>query len=183
VGSEMCIRDRITHDSIDRDRSGARFLPDGKNVVFTGTEPGHKSRIYVQAIDSGTARAISPEGVTGCIPTADGKFVFGFSDAVALYPVDGQGAPRPVPGIHPDETIFSVSPDGRSALVGVLSSYSADVMRVALASGRRELFKKIGPSDPAGAMLIDAAFTPDGKYYAYSYFTLLSELYLVEGLR
>ncbi len=172
---------QITHDSIDR--SNARFLPDGKNVVFSGTEPGHKSRIYVQAIDSRTARPISPEGVSGFVPTADGKFVFGSSDSVALYPVDGQGAPRPVPGIHPDETIFSVSPDGRSALVGVLGSYSAEVMRVDLATGRRELFKKIGPSDPAGVTLVDAAFTPDGKSYTYSTFNALSQLYLVEGLR
>jgi serine/threonine protein kinase len=172
---------QITHDSIDR--SYARFLPDGKNVVFSGTEPGHKSRIYVQAIDSGTARPISPDGVSGSVPTADGKFVFGFSDSVALYPVDGQGAPRLVPGIHPDEAIFAVSRDGRSALVGVLGSYSADVMRVDLATGRRELFKKIGPSDPAGVDLIDAAFTPDGKSYAYSYFNALSQLNLVEGLR
>jgi eukaryotic-like serine/threonine-protein kinase len=172
---------QITHDSIDR--SYARFLPDGKNVVFSGTEPGHKSRICVQAINSGTARPISPEGVSGFVPTADGKFVFGSSDSMALYPVDGQGAPRPVPGIHIDETIFSVSPDGRSALVGVLGSYSADVMRVDLATGRRELFKKIGPSDPAGVTLVDAAFTPDGKSYAYSSFNALSQLYLVEGLR
>ena len=172
---------QITHDSIDR--GSARFLPDGKNVVFTGTEPGHKSRIYVQAIDAGTARPISPEGVSGSVPTADGKFVFGFSDSVALYPVDGQGAPRLVPGIHPEETIFSVSPDGRSALVGVLGSYSTDVMRVDLASGRRELFKKIGPSDPAGVAMFQAVFTPDGKYYAYSCGNALSQLYLVEGLR
>jgi Tol biopolymer transport system component len=172
---------QITHDAIDR--SSARFLPDGKNVVFSGTEPGHKSRIYVQAIDSGTARPISPEGVTGFIPTADGKFVFGFSDSVALYPVDGQGAPRPAPGIHPNEAIFSVSADGRSALVGVLDSPSADVMRVDLSSGRRQFFTKIGPSDPAGAVLVDAAFTPDGKDYAYSCFNALSQLYVVEGLR
>jgi eukaryotic-like serine/threonine-protein kinase len=172
---------QITHDSIDR--SSARFLPDGKSVAFSGTEPGHKSRIYLQAIDSGAARPISPEGVSGFVPTADGKFVFGSSDAVALYPVDGQGAPRPVPGIHPDETIFSVSPDGRSALVGVLGSYSVDVMRVDLTSGKRELFKKIGPPDTAGVVLADAAFTPDGKYYAYSCFNALSQLYLVEGLR
>jgi len=171
---------QITHDSIDR--SNARFLPDGKNVVFSGTEPGHKSRIYVQAVDSGTARPISPEGVTGFVPTADGKFVFGSADSVELYPVDGLGAPRPVPGIHPDETIFSVSPDGRSALVGVLGSYSVDVMRVDLTNEKRELFKKIGPSDPAGVVLVDAAFTPDGKYYAYSCFNALSQLYLVEGL-
>ena len=174
---------QITHDSIDR--SYARFLPDGRNVAFSGTEPGHKSRIYVQAIDSdsGTARPISPEGVSGFVPTADGKFVFGFSDSVALYPVDGQGTPRPVPGIHPQESILSVSHDGRSVLVAVLGSYSADVMRVDLATGRRELFRKIGPSDPAGVTLVDAAFTPDGKSYAYSCFNALSQLYLVEGLR
>ena len=88
----------------------------------------------MQAIVSGTARPISPAGVSGFVPTADGKFVFGFSDSVVLYPVDGQGAPRPATGIHPNEAIFSVSPDGRSALVGVLDSHSADVMRVDLAS-------------------------------------------------
>jgi len=169
---------QITNDSIDR--SYARFLPDGKNVVFTGTEPGRKSRIYVQAIDSGTARAISPEGVSGFVPTADGKFVFGFSDSVALYPVDGNGTPRLVPGIHSDESILAV--DGRSALVGVLGSYSTDVMRVDLTTGKRELFKKIGPSDPAGIALIDAAFTPDGESYVYSCFNALSQLYLVDGL-
>lgn len=70
-----------------------------------------------------------------------------------------------------------------SALIGVLFGYSMDVMRVDLASGRRELFKKVGPSDPAGVMLVDAAFTPDGKSYAYSWFNELSQLYLVEGLR
>ena len=171
---------QITHDSIDRGR--ARFLPDGKNVVFTGTEPGHKSRIYVQGIDSGTARPISSEGVSGFFPTPDGKSVFGVSDSVALYPVDAQGAPRPVPGIHPNESIFSVSPDGRSALVGLLLGDSMDVMRVDLSSGRRELFKKIGPFDPAGVFLVDAALTPDGKYYAYSCFNALSQLYLAEGL-
>lgn len=56
-------------------------------------------------------------------------------------------------------------------------------MRVDLASGRRELFKKIGPSDPAGLPCTQAVFTPDGKYYAYSWRNELSQLYLVEGLR
>lgn len=109
--------------------------------------------------------------------------MFGFSDSVALYPIDGHGAPWPVPGIHPDESILSVSLDGRSVLVGVLGGYAVDVMRVDLASGRRELFKKIGPPDPAGVSVQYVVFTPDGKYYAYAYVNVLSELYLVEGLR
>jgi hypothetical protein len=55
-------------------------------------------------------------------------------------------------------------------------------MRVDLASGKRELFKKIGPSDPAGVIVVDVVFTADGKSYAYSCFSALSQLYLVEGL-
>ena len=174
---------QITHDSIDH--ADARFLPDGKGVVFTGREPGHQPRIYTQAIAGGSPRAISPEGVRGFIPTADGRLVFGVSDAVALYPVDGQGAPRAVPGIHAGDFIASVSPDGRSVLVvSVINHLSLDVFRVDLASGRRELFKKIAPPDPAGVFAFPSGlFTPDGKYYAYSYNRILNELYAVDGLR
>jgi hypothetical protein len=46
------------------------------------------------------------------------------------------------------------------------------------------LWKEIAPSDRAG---VEAGFTlqitPDGKYYAYSFQRLLSDLYLIEGLR
>jgi Tol biopolymer transport system component len=174
---------QITHDSIAH--ADARFLPDGKGVVFTGTEPGHKPRIYTQAIGSGSPRAISPEGVSGATPTADGKFVFGLSDIVALYPVDGKGAPRMVPSIHPRESIAAVFPDRHSVLVVSAASHaSLDVFRVDLASDRRELFKKLGPADSAGLFMFPSgSFTPDGKYYAYAYNRTLSELYAVEGLR
>jgi hypothetical protein len=55
---------------------------------------------------------------------------------------------------------------------------------VDLASGRRVLFKKIGPADPTGIVFANhLAFTPDGKYYAYCYGRVLDELYAVDGLR
>ena len=173
---------QITQDAIDH--SDGRFLPDGTSIVFTGAEPGHKDRIYVQAIGSNTPRAISPEGVTGVFPTADSKFIFGFSDVVALYPVDGHGTVHPTPGIHPNDRIVSVLADGRSVLVRNLAANPYDVFRVALASGRRELFRKLGPADPAGVSSFSVmVFTPDGKYYAYGYLRSLSELYTVDGLR
>ncbi len=31
--------------------------------------------------------------------------------------------------------------------------------------------------------MVDVLFSPDGQYYAYSYYSGLSQLYLVEGLR
>jgi hypothetical protein len=64
----------------------------------------------------------------------------------------------------------------------VLGGYAVDVMRVDLAGGRRELFKKIAHPDPAGVSMYSAVFIPDGKYYACAYINLLSELYLLEGL-
>jgi hypothetical protein len=173
---------QITQDAIDH--SNARFLPDGKSIVFTGTDPGHKDRIYVQEIGSNSPHAISPEGVTGVFPTADGKFIFGFSDAVALYPVDGQGTPHPASGIHTNDHIVSVLRDGHSVLVRSLASNPYDVFRVDLASGRRELFKKLGPADPTGVSpFSNIVFTPDGNCYAYGYLRILSELYTVDGLR
>jgi eukaryotic-like serine/threonine-protein kinase len=173
----------ITQDSIDH--VNARFLPDGKGVVFTGVEPGHRPRIYTQTIGAGSPRAITPEDVRGAIPTADGKFVFGFSDVVALYPVDGQGAPRKLSGIHPDDAIASILSDGRSVLVvSVINNISLEIFRVDLSSGRRELFSRIGPPDPAGVSAFPSgSFTPDGKYYAYAYNRTLSHLYAADGLR
>jgi hypothetical protein len=74
--------------------------------------------------------------------------------------------------------------DGHSVLVRNLASNPYDVFRVDLGSGRRELFKKLGPADPAGVSAFSTmVFTPDGKYYAYGYLRRLSELYTVEGLR
>ena len=125
-------------------------------MVFTGIEPGHRSRIYVQNVEGGVPRAISPEGVTGSILTADGKFVFGFSDAVALYPVEGKGAPKPVPGLRPDETIGGVASDGRSIMVVQQPDpFALAVSRLDLTTGRRELVKNIAPADAAGVFQIN----------------------------
>ncbi len=176
-------RRQITHDSIDH--VDARFLPDGKAVVFTGIEPGHKPRIYTQAIEGGSARVISDENVQGAVPTADGKFVFGFSDVVALYPIDGQGSRRVVPGIHLDDALACVTHDGRSAIVATAANLlSLQIIQVDLTSGRRQILKTVGPSDSVGAAVFpNASVTPDGKYYAYIYGWTLNELYTVDGLR
>ena len=173
---------QITQDAIEH--ASARFLPGSKAVVFTGTEPGQKPRIYTQVIGADKPRAISPQGVKGMIPTADGKFVFGFSDAVSLYPVNSLGAPRAVPGIRPDDSIVSVFSDGGSVLVQPNSNrLPCEILRVNLADGRREPFTKIGPEDPLGILSIFfSTFTSDGKYYAYTYNRMLSELYIVSGL-
>lgn len=50
--------------------------------------------------------------------------------------------------------------------------------------GERRLVRELEPRDPVGVGGIDnIAITRDGQSYAYSYSQVLSDLFLVEGLR
>ncbi|HXR96816.1 MAG TPA: protein kinase [Terriglobales bacterium] len=74
----------------------ARFVPGQHAIVADGFEPGRARRAYL--VDwNGTMRAVTPEGVTGHLPTPDGKFVLGLNGdgAAALYPLAG-GAQQPL---------------------------------------------------------------------------------------
>ena len=73
------------------------WLPDGKRIVFTAIEGGQGARGYVQDVDTGSMRPITPAGVH--LPekaaTPDGKSVLVRLDRKwFLYPIDG-GQPRP----------------------------------------------------------------------------------------
>ena len=167
----------------------ASWFPDSKRFLFAGSEPGHGLRLYLQDLDGGKPRPIGPEGVTAALPgfavSADGKLVaaVGHDHKGLLVPVDG-GAPRPIPGLLEGEFPLRFSPDGRSIYVWKRGDVPARIMRVDLESGRRELWKDLLPADPAGVERIsNVLVTPDGKGYAYCYARLLSDLFVVEGLR
>jgi hypothetical protein len=55
---------------------------------------------------------------------------------------------------------------------------------VDLATGHREVWREIALADPAGAQSITSVhFSADGKSYAYSTLRVLSDLYVVDGLK
>jgi len=60
----------------------------------------------------------------------------------------------------------------------------ARVEKVDVSTGARGLWKELSPPDLDGVTnLVRIRITPDGSSYAYTYFRLLSELFLVDGLR
>ena len=74
--------------------------------------------------------------------------------------------------------------DGRSLYVCRPAQLPARVFLLDISSGRRNLWKELSPFDPAGlSVILNIAITPDGKSYAYDYGQVLSDLYLVEGLK
>ena len=75
------------------------------------------------------------------------------------------------------------SADGRSILFSS-GDVAAEVSRVDLTSGARSPWKTLIPSDRAGIMNIPRiCISPDARSYAYSYNRVLSELYVVDGVK
>lgn len=175
----------LTNDKINH--SDARWFPDGKRIAFSGDEPGHGVRLYVQDISGGAARAISPEGVSSSSfsISPDGKFISGVGpDGKSyLYPADG-GDPRPIAGLDTDEVPINWAADGSSLFVYRLGEIPAKVYRLELATGRKQFWKQLLPPDISGVTEITAIFiTPDGRSYVYEYARTLSDLYLVNDVK
>jgi eukaryotic-like serine/threonine-protein kinase len=164
---------------------GGTWLPDGKSIVFSASEPGHAARAYLLDLQAGAPRALSPEGTYGGLVTPDGKYLQTTDSKRQrwLYPIAG-GEPQKLNlAISADERIVSFLADGQSLLLRT-RSIPVKIIRVELATGRRELWKELLPADPAGVLSIPVIkFSADGKSYAYSALRVLSDLYVVEGLK
>jgi eukaryotic-like serine/threonine-protein kinase len=163
----------------------ASFLPpDGKQIVITGSEPGHGSRVYVRDFAGGKPRVLTPEGYRGLgLSSPDGKWtiVRGPDRRTYLYPTAG-GEPTPITGLDPRDGIDQRSLDGRFVYVQRTGASPLKIERLELATGHRELWRTIMPADPAGVSNLAGVPSLDGESYVYTYVRTLSDLYLVEGV-
>ena len=169
------------------DPFNADFFPDGKRILFTATEAGHGTRLYVRDLAGGKPRAITPEGYSlfrGTItPDAKSSVVSGPDRRIYLYPLEG-GEPTPLIGLVREDLPVRFSPDGRTLFVQTRGGIPSRVYRYDVVSGKKEPWKELAPADAAGLNSVSRfVVTPDGKTYAYSYLRVLSYLQLVEGMK
>ncbi len=161
----------------------ARWLPDGKGIVFVGSDTGHPWHAFIQDLQGGLPRPITPEEVTGTIVSPDGRFLAAISRDQQLYayPIAG-GDPQVIAKLLPDESVLQWASDGRSLYIGRRGT-SMSVSRIERETGRRMAWRTFSVPDPAGTAFESAVLTPDGRSYAYTYCCLLDDLYLVSGLK
>ena len=161
------------------------WMPDGKELLFSGNQAGRAARCFVQSIDGGAPRPVTPEGVSFCRISPDGKFIAANTTKMSeaqLYPMDG-GAPRPIPGLQPGEGVAWTS-DSNYLYVTQHGKASIRVFRLNVQTGQRKFFQEIAvPDGPGVCDMTHVLFSPDGHAYAYGYTRLLSDLYLVSGLQ
>jgi tRNA A-37 threonylcarbamoyl transferase component Bud32/dipeptidyl aminopeptidase/acylaminoacyl peptidase len=163
------------------------WLADGKSVVFNAKEPGHLLRTYVQSIDGGPPRPVTPEGITGSLVSPDGQFLLARDldekQAIAIYPLNG-GEPRPIPGLGEEDRVIRWGLDGRSLYVYRPRERPLKLFKLNLATGKKEAGKEIVPADLSGILgPMNVLITPDGRGYIYAFTRSLSDLYLVTDLR
>jgi Tol biopolymer transport system component len=176
---------RLTMDTVTPEQAAA-WLPDGR-ILFAANEAKRGVRLFVQSVDGGKPRAITPEGIGTAFPgfaiSPDGKLVaaIGSDRKGMLFRIDGGGS-RPISGIIDGEFPLRFGEDGHSLFVWK-RDLPARVYRVDLETGKRDLWKELMPVDPGGVERIsNVVVTPDAKSYAYTFSRLLSDLFVVEGL-
>ena len=166
---------------------GARWFPDGQRILFTGQQAGHDLRSYVQDMKTGgPPTPITPEKIWALAVSPDEQRVAAITEnePVSLWPVTGNGKPTRVPGSLPRDRPVAFTPDGGALWIFRRGEIPGSLIKVNITTGERQIVRPLLPADAAGVYSItELAITPDGSSYYYSYRRLLSELYLVTGLR
>jgi len=164
------------------------WSPDSRRIFFAGQEQGDHRRTYIQDLDGGEPRPVTPDGLVGTLLSPDAKLIAAFDRYGEYYlcPVGG-GEPRPLEGYVDGDVLLQWSADGQFLYLREAGNLVLRIYKLDLSSGRREFWKELVPPDPAALTDIGSdpgqiRLAPDGKSYAYTYWTFAGELYLVRGL-
>lgn len=175
---------QLTHDKISY--SLIRFLPDGRQLVAVGIEEGHGAREYLIDVGTGDSKAITPEGTSGPpVLSPDGRSIAVYTPEgkIGIWPLDGSGGIKLIPGVDPRYRAVGWTPDGTALLTIDTHERGTKVYHVNIATGKVEFWKSFGGELPTTASPGFVFFSADNKAYAYLYSEALSEAYVVKGLR
>ena len=172
---------QITHDDMNHQRTA--WMSDGKAIAFLGTGGGQPPRVYIQRVDGGRPRPISPEGVSGqvaCSP--DGRWVFsrGPDKLGRLYSVEANAEIK-LP-LTENDVVVGWSGDGKSLWYFRRNVNPAPVYALDLATGQSRLMRTIAPPN-ATFGLFGLRISSDGRTYAYSVLTNTADLFFLDGVK
>jgi len=179
---------------------GVGWFPDAKRILCTSPNPHGRYRLFVIEVASGKATEVKiddaasdfDEGGTlgdSVVLSPDGTHVagVGHDGDILVLPLAG-GAPQriagTVTGLDAAARPVGWTSDGRYLFVHRVLDVPGREQKLDLATGRLEPWRDLTPEDPAGLVRINPVrVAPDGRSWAYTYIRVLSNLYVVDGLR
>ncbi len=185
TGSGQAIK--INRGPIERYQS-VEWFPDSRHLLVCGSAPSRAPRCYVQDIAGSAPTPVTPEGVLGAPWHAlapDGRtLLLTLPDAsFQLASIDG-GHVQPVAGLRTDDVVIAWSRDSRSVFVQRELDVPAIIERVELTTGQRTVVRQLAPEGhelaPIGTVRV-TGWADEGRWYAYSYWSNASTLFVVSG--
>ena len=169
---------------------GALWLPDSRHVILAGALKDKGYALHVLDTLDESEKPISSENIFGeayrpFAVSPDGRTVAGMTkdETIALYPIES-GASVAVSGTDKGEVPIQWSADGASLFVYRPTAMPAQIYKINISTGARELWKQFTPIDPAGVYKIaPICMTHEANAYAYDAQRITSDLYVAEGLR
>jgi hypothetical protein len=162
----------------------AVWMPDSRHFLLTARE-GDGIRGYLVDSEGGKPKPVTPEGFQVTAHPLDAKRFLARNSERQLFvlSIDG-GEPIPVPGVGPNDTIVGIGAKPGTLYVRRGQAIPARVVLLDTATGGEQMWKDIRPADPTGFIAFYGfRVTPDGRWYAYSSASILSDLYLVNGVK
>ena len=184
VGESFTIHQPDFHDYLT-----ANWLPDGRKIVFSARNRGSGLQLFIHNLASSNTRTLSSEGTMGpAAVSPDGQRIVAISvgdHSSWLFSLDSAISPKQIDGILPTEIVVQWSADARALYLRRRGGeVPLRVYRLDLETNHRQLWKEVTISDRAGVEAIGPILlTPDGRHYVVTYVRILSDLFLMSGVR
>jgi hypothetical protein len=162
----------------------AALLPDGRVLLVVNRASGgadyyvqdlngaHRSRLPIEHPISGHPH-VSPDGLKVAVNARD-------SGTSQVYSLTGQH----LRDLSAPLTVVGWSSDSRSLFVFPIKEFPIRIQRLDVATGALTPWKDVVPSEIAGALgHTYLCVNPDGDAYAYSIERMMTDLFIVDGLR
>ena len=180
---------------------GVEWFPDGKRILCKIPNPNGPFRLFIIEVASGKVTAVKiaedaarsfDEGAfqaESATLSPDGAYLAGVGGGgdILILPLAGGEARRiagTLTGLDGLARPVGWTSDGRHLFIHHVGDLPDKAQRLEIATGRLEPWRDLTLEDPAGLLRINPVrVAPDGRSWAYSYIRVLSNLYVVDGLK